>query len=151
MPIQTKPNWQPLSLLPLVALTIDEAVRNSKEQHEAFSEAKDKPHVLDNETISRATQLYKAQLEDMRLYEEQLKRWQMQPLTGDQRGEVDRLLDQLPRVKQLSEAILEMLNDIKENTIDRGLEKRDSASNKGKLAAGEVDGPNYPPAPNLSE
>lgn len=151
MPIQTKPNWQPLSLLPLVALTIDEAVQNSEEQHEAFSEAKDKPHVLDNETISRAAQLYKAQLEDMRLYEEQLKRWQMQPLTGDQRGEVDRLLDQLPRIKQLSATILEMLDEMQENTTNRGLDKSDPASNKGKLTAGEVDSPNYPQASNLSE
>ncbi|MBN1976578.1 MAG: hypothetical protein JW918_04175 [Anaerolineae bacterium] len=115
MPIQTKPKWQPLSLVPVVALTIDGIIQNSEYQHEAFSEAKDKAHLLDDETISRATELHEAQLKDVRLYEEQLKRWQMQPLTGDQRGEVDRLLGQLPRVKQLSEAILEVLDEIKEN------------------------------------
>ena len=133
MPIQTKPNWQPLSLLPVVALMINEVIQNSEYQLKTFSEAKDKPHVLDDETIARATKLYKAQLEDARLHEEQLKRWQMQPLTGDQRKEVDRLLDQLPRVKQLSKAILEMLDEIKENAIDRS----DPASS-------EVDSPDYP-------
>ena len=109
MPTQPKPNWQPLSLLPVVALMIDGVLQNSEEQHETFSEVKDKPHVLDDATVSRAVRLYKAQLEDVQLYEQQLKRWQMQPLTGDQRREVDRLLGQLPRIKQLSEAILEML------------------------------------------
>lgn len=125
MVTESKPQWQPLSLLPVVAMMIDEVVQNSEDQHEAFSEARDKPHVLDDATVSRATRLYKAQLEDLRLYEEQLKRWQMQPLTGDQRREVDRLLGQLPRIKQLSEAILEMLDEIKEGTIDKILAKSD--------------------------
>ena len=125
MVTESNPNWQPLSLLPVVAMMIDEVVQNSEDQHEAFSEAKDKPHVLDDATVFRAIRLYKAQLEDLRLYEEQLKRWQMQPLTGDQRMEVDRLLGQLPRIKQLSEAILELLDEIKDGTIDKVLGKSD--------------------------
>jgi hypothetical protein len=99
MVTESKPQWQPLSLLPVVAMMIDEVLQNSEEQHETFSEVKDKPHVLDDATISRAIRLYKAQLEDVQLYREQLTRWQMQPLTGDQRREVDRLLGQLPRIK----------------------------------------------------
>jgi hypothetical protein len=150
MPIQTKPNWQPLSLLPVVALMIDEVIQNSEYQLEAFSEAKDKPHGLDDETIAHATKLYKAQLEDMRLHEEQLKRWQMQPLTGDQRGEVDRLLDQLSHIKQLSEAILEVLDEIKGNTAGEGLNKSALASSKDKLTTKEADSPNCPHAANLS-
>lgn len=125
MVTESKPNWQPLSLLPVVALIIDEVVQNSEEQRKVFSEARDKPHILDDATISRATRLYKAQLEDARLYEEQLKRWQKQPLTGDQRREVDRLLGQLPWIKQLSEAILEMLDETKEGTLGRVLAKSD--------------------------
>jgi hypothetical protein len=125
VPIQTKPNWQPLSLLPVLAIMIDEALQNSEEQHETFSEVKDKPHVLDDATIARAIRLYKAQLEDVQLYREQLRRWQEQPLTADQRREVDRLLGQLPRIKQLSEAILELLDEIKEGTIDKILGKSD--------------------------
>jgi hypothetical protein len=121
MPIQTKPNWQPLSLLPLVALMIDKIAQNAQDQHEALSGTQDGVCTLDDETIARAAQLYKVQIEDVRLYEEQLKRWQMQPLTGDQRGEVDRLLGQLPRIKQLSKAILEMLD------------KNAPAPSKGKL------------------
>jgi hypothetical protein len=125
MVTESKPQWQPLSLLPVVAMMIDEVLQNSEKQHETFSEVKDKPHVLDDATVSRAIRLYKAQLEDVQLYREQLTRWQMQPLTGDQRKEVDRLLGQLPRIKQLSEAILEMLDEIKEGTIDKILGKSD--------------------------
>jgi hypothetical protein len=125
MVTESKPHWQPLTLLPVVAMMIDEVVQNSEDQHETFSEAKDTPHVLDDATVSRAIRLYKAQLEDVQLYREQLTRWQAQPLTGDQRREVDRLLGQLPRLRQLSEAILEMLDEIKEGTIDKILAKSD--------------------------
>ena len=125
MVTESKPHWQPLTLLPVVAMMIDEVMQNSEEQLETFSEVKDKPHVLDDATVSRAIRLYKAQLEDVQLYREQLTRWQAQPLTGDQRREVDRLLGQLPRLKQLSEAILEMLDEIKEGTIDRIMAKSD--------------------------
>ena len=125
MVTESKPHWQPLTLLPVVAMMIDEVVQNSEEQLETFSEVKDKPHVLDDTTVSRAIRLYKAQLEDVQLYREQLTRWQAQPLTGDQRREVDRLLGQLPRLRQLSEAILEMLDEIKEGTIDKILGKSD--------------------------
>jgi hypothetical protein len=125
MPIQTKPNWQPLSLLPVLAMMIDEVQQNSEEQFETFSEVRNEPHVLDDAIALRATRLYKAQLEDVQLYREQLRRWQEQPLTADQRREVDRLLGQLPRIKQLSEAILELLDEIKEGTIDKILGKSD--------------------------
>ena len=125
MVTESKPHWQPLTLLPVVAMMIDEVVQNSEEQLETFSEVKDKPHVLDDATVSRAIRLYKAQLEDVQLYREQLTRWQAQPLTGDQRREVDRLLGQLPRLRQLSEAILEMLDEIKEGTIDKIMAKSD--------------------------
>lgn len=65
MPIHTKPNWQPVSLLPVVAMMIDEVLQNSEEQHETFSEVRDKPHVLDDAIVLRAIRLYKAQLEDV--------------------------------------------------------------------------------------
>ena len=125
MPVHTKPNWQPVSLLPVVAMMIDEVLQNSEEQHETFSEVKSQPHVLDDATVARAIRLYKAQLEDVQLYREQLRRWQKQPLTGDQRREVDRLLGQLPRIQQLSEAILVLLDEIKEGTIDKVMAKSD--------------------------
>ena len=144
MPIQTKPNWQPLSLLPLVALMIDEMAQNTQARHEAFSGTQDGGCALDDEAISRAAQLYEAQLKDVRLYKEQLKRWQMQPLTGDQRGEVDRLLGQLPRIKQLSEAMLEMLDEIKGNAVGEGVNKDDPASSKGNLPEGEVEPSDVP-------
>jgi hypothetical protein len=123
MVTESKPTWQPLSLLPVVALMLGKALRNSEDQYEALSEARDKSHVLDDETVSRAIRLYRAQLEDLQLYEEQLRRWQSQPLTSDQRKEVDRLLGQLPRIKHLSETILEMLSEIKDKAGDEFLDE----------------------------
>ena len=122
---QPEPNWQPISRLPLLVSMIDDVLENSEDQFETFSEVRDKPHVLDDAIVARAIRLYEAQLEDLWLYEEQFGRWLKQSLTDDQRGEVERLLGQLPRIKQLSEAILELLDEIKDGTIDKVLGKSD--------------------------
>ena len=88
MPNQPKPTWQPISQLPLIASLIDETVENSEDQFKTFSEVKDKPHVLDDATVSRAIRLYKAQLEDLWLYEGQTDHWLKQPLTDNQQREI---------------------------------------------------------------
>jgi hypothetical protein len=98
---------------------------NTEEQHQTFTELRTKPHVLDDELVSRATRLYQAQLADLWFYEEQFARWQKEPLTNSQRQEVKRLASQLPRIRELSEAILVLLDEIKEGTINRILEKSD--------------------------
>jgi hypothetical protein len=46
-------------------------------------------------------------------------------LTANQRQEVNRLNAQLPRIKELSQAILELMDEMKDGTINRILEKSD--------------------------
>jgi hypothetical protein len=46
-------------------------------------------------------------------------------LTASQRQEVNRLNAQLPRIKELSLAILELMDEIKDGTINRIMERSD--------------------------
>ena len=125
MPSHPEPNWQPISQLPLLASMVDGVLANSEEQHETFAHVRAKPHVLDDEIVNRAIHLYQAQLDDLWFYEEQFARWRKEPLTAGQRQEVNRLAAQLPRIRELSEAILALLDEIKRGTINRILEKSD--------------------------
>jgi ribosomal protein L16 Arg81 hydroxylase len=106
---------------------VDGVLANSEEQHETFSHVRTKPHVLDDEIVNRAINLYQAQLDDLWFYEEQFARWLKEPLTAGQREEVNRLAGQLPpgapRARELSEKILALLHEIKRGTINRILEK----------------------------
>lgn len=129
MPNHPEPNWQPISQLPLLASMVDGVLANSEEQHETFAHVRAKPHVLDDEIVNRAINLYQAQLDDLWFYEEQFARWLKAPLTASQRQEAGalwaRLASQLPRIRELSEAILALLDEIKRGTINRILEKSD--------------------------
>lgn len=120
-----EPNWQPISQLPLLTSMVDTVLENTEEQYQTFASVKDRPYVLDDDIVNRAIRLYQAQIDDVWFYEEQFSRWLAEPLTDLQRQEVNRLNAQLPRIKELSQAILELMDEMKDGTINRILEKSD--------------------------
>ncbi len=115
----------PISKLPLFTSMIHDGLAHTEEQYETFLKAKAKPHVLDDAIVNRAERLYKAQREDVKLYERQLTWWQEETLTDSQRKQVEGLLAKLPQIKERSGAILELLAEIQKGTIDRIMEKDD--------------------------
>lgn len=117
--------FYPISQLPLFKKMIDDMLEMTQEQHRTFSAVLAKPHVLDDETVARAREAFREQLEFVGLHENQLQRWQQQTLTPAQRQEVDRLAAQLPIARQLTQEILAMLAEIRKGTIDRIMEKDD--------------------------
>ncbi|MGB7067409.1 MAG: hypothetical protein WBF55_19905 [Syntrophobacteria bacterium] len=80
---------------------------------------------MDDDIVNRAIKLYQAQIDDLWFYEEQFARWLAEPLTDSQRQEVSRLNAQLPHLKELSQAILELMDEMKDGTINRIMEKSD--------------------------
>lgn len=68
-------NWQLISELPTVARSVDELLENVEEQYESLSEARGKPHVLDDEIIDRVDRLYIERLQYLRIYRQQLEHW----------------------------------------------------------------------------
>jgi hypothetical protein len=120
-----QPRWRPISELPLIASLIDGTLANTEEQYQTFSEIKNKPHVLDDAIVERTIKLYRAQLNDHCLFEEQIRLWSDSELTSRQRQEVERLSAGLVKLKEKSEAILKLMDTIKDRTIDKILAKDD--------------------------
>jgi hypothetical protein len=104
---------------------VDGMLADTEDQYQTFSEVREKPHVLDDAIVQRAIGVYQTQIDDLWVFEEQFARWQQGSLTDDQRQEVNRLVNQLPRIKERSEAILAMLGEIEKGTINRIMEKSD--------------------------
>jgi hypothetical protein len=119
------PNWQPVSQLPLLASVIDGVLAGSQKQYQTFLSIQDGPHVLDDALVSRVINAYTTQRDGLWLYEEQLARWLAEPLTAAQRQEVTRLKEQLPRIQELSQAILGLMEKMKGGTIDQVLGSSD--------------------------
>jgi len=113
------PNWQPISALPTIAFIIDGMLHDSQEQYSTLLKARSKPHVLDDEIIDRVFKVYNTQLEDASLFDDQLSRWKKGELTLSQRQEVQRLTGQLEKLREVSQNILSLAEELKKGTIHR--------------------------------
>ncbi len=121
MPQQPQPQWQPISQLALIASHIDGMLEAAQEQYATLQPARAKPHVLDNYTVGRVTEVYTVQKNDLWLFEEQLKRWTEQSLTPRQRTEVQRLMGQMAKLRQVITDILALADELKQGTIEQVL------------------------------
>lgn len=93
------PNWQPLSMLPIIAMSIDGEVESTAELRTSLLASRDQPHLLDDETVHRTLRLCTDQLEFVPIYREQLARWRSASPSRAQRSELSRLVGRLDRLQ----------------------------------------------------
>ena len=71
-----QPHWHPIAMLATIARHIDGMVEADQEQLATLQEARTKPYVLDDDTVTRVKHAFTTQREDFWVFEEQLRRWQ---------------------------------------------------------------------------
>ena len=120
-----QPRWHPISALPLIGRVIDEGVEGAERQYSLLLEAKHRPRVLDDHTVQRTLQVYGETIEDLWVFDEQLARWSRTGLTPRQRAEVDRLILQQRRMREVVKDILSLAEELKGTTIEAVLAKSD--------------------------
>jgi ribosomal protein L16 Arg81 hydroxylase len=120
-----KPTWQPISALPLLVSAIAGMLEGTEEQHRLLLEARQRPYVLDDDTVARMRRVFGAQAEDHWLFEEQLRRWSGEQLTTDQRRAVDRLTRELASLYEATRSVLALADELKDRTIESLLAKSD--------------------------
>jgi hypothetical protein len=104
---------------------IDEGLADAQRQYSLLLQAKHVPYVLDDHAVERTIKVYGQALEDIALFDEQLRRWRRKPLTPAQRREVDRLVVQLLRFREVVEDIVSVAEELKGLTIEALLAKSD--------------------------
>jgi ribosomal protein L16 Arg81 hydroxylase len=129
-----KPTWQPISALPLLVSAIAGMLEGTEEQHRLLLEARQRPYVLDDDTVARMRRVFGAQAEDHWLFEEQLRRWSGEQLTTDQRREVDRLTRELASLQEATRSVLALADELKDRTIESLLAKSDLQVGMEELA-----------------
>lgn len=97
----------------------------AEEQYGNLQQARERPHVLDDYTVGRVIKVFAEQSNDLWLYEEQLARWKKDELTATQRQEVERLGEQLTRLREEIASILSLAEELKSGTIESVLAKSD--------------------------
>lgn len=104
---------------------IVEQLRDNEIHYETLGEAREKPHVLDDEILDRTVTVHEEQLEFLGIYAEQLNRWSRERLSAEQANEVKHLAELNARSRKVCEAILALAAELKAGSIDRILEKDD--------------------------
>jgi len=117
-----QPNWQPVSMLPVISEILDGSLESAIEQLKSLHPVVDKPHVLDSNTVNRIIKLYTEQAEDHWVFEEQLKRWKDEELSESELSEINRLAGVLSETKSTGEKILKITQGMEHNTIDKIIE-----------------------------
>jgi hypothetical protein len=115
MPKQSQ--GQPISRLPLIATHIDGMLEAAQEQYETMLPVRSAPHVLDDYTLSRVKEVFTVQLEDLRLFEEQLDQWNKESLTTQQRNKTECLMGQMKKLRKQITMILTLANELSNGTI----------------------------------
>ena len=119
MPASERVNWQPISQMPLIASMIDGALNDTTDHIQTLTQARNRPHVLDDATIDRVERVHGEQLEFVDIYAEQLRRWRDESPSPAQRRELDRLQEQNRLLRQITTEVLTLAAELRKGTIDR--------------------------------
>ncbi len=60
-PAHPTPQWQPIGKLPVIAYAIDGMLESAEEQYSTLEDARPRPHMLDDYTVSRVVEVYTEQ------------------------------------------------------------------------------------------
>jgi hypothetical protein len=126
MPPSDQPEWQPISRLPLVASLIDGGFEEAAAQRQILTEARTRPHLLDDATLDRVDAVYGEEQQWLAFCEEHLRRWRRDHPTPAEESEIGRLTEEIERLKPLFAEILALSAEIRTGTIDRLMEKSDA-------------------------
>lgn len=118
-----KPRWREIGFLPLLAEMIDGMLESTSDNLQTLSGAQ--PASLDNATVNRVISVNTNLLEDLWLYEKQLKIWQTGYMSEKQNREIVRLQSQLVRLEKVLKEILGMKERLESMTIEHLLGKSD--------------------------
>ncbi len=112
-------NWQPLSQIPLIASMIDTALDDTREHIATLTEARGRPHVLDDATVDRIEQVHTEQMEFVDIYAQQISRWRTERPFADQTRELDRMEAQNGRLRAMTADVLDLARKLRHGTIER--------------------------------
>ena len=127
MPHDDPLNWQPISEMPLIASMVDRAIDDTRDHIKALTEARARPHVLNDATIDRVEQVHTEQLAFPDIYAQQIGRWrtetpstaQTRELATAQTRGLDRMEEQNRQLRAVTEDVLALALVLLKGTIDR--------------------------------
>jgi hypothetical protein len=113
--------WQPISQMPSIASMISASLKDTREHLGTLTQAKDRPHVLDDATIDRVEQVHTEQMEFVGIYDQQISRWRADNPSAAQISELDQMDTRNQQLRTVTKAVLELAGELRQGTIERVL------------------------------
>lgn len=110
---------RPISYLSLFATALNGDLSAVREQYETLLPAKDKPAVLDDETVDRIIRLHEEKNTFIDNYQRQFELWHKEKLTPIQFIVLEDLEEKLPLLKEVNDKVLKLAYEIQPYTIDK--------------------------------
>jgi hypothetical protein len=121
MPANDQMNWQPISQMPLIASMIDTALDDTRQHLATLTEARAKPHLLDDATIDRVEEVHTEQMEFVAIYAQQIDRWRNEKPSASQTRTLDRMAKQNQQLREVTADVLALAGELRKGTIERVL------------------------------
>ena len=120
-----KQNFYPISMLPTFTGQIDQLIEALEQKHKLFNQAKDSPASLDDDLVTKASNLLKKNTEHIFLYYEQLGKWREKMSSDAQRKSLDVFAQKIAQARNLNAKLIDLTKELSETTIDEILKKDD--------------------------
>ena len=105
-----KPQFQPISEMPLIATGIEQILQANEGQMKTLNELKGSCYLLDGATVSRIVNNFSEQKEYLVLYDKQLSLWQQATLSVVQQARLEDMQQSLSLAQMLNHKILKVVD-----------------------------------------
>lgn len=136
-----QPVMQSISILPLSIRMNAEQIANTREVQANLQSIRERPHLMDDETIDRILKLYtEAKAQGIPAMQAHLVHWRKTRPSAQQTKQLDHFAEQLTELQTGCDLVLAAATEIRKGTIDRVMAMSDEA-----LGLANLRGETQPP------
>ena len=132
-------HWQPIDKMPLIAGMIDGSLEDTREHLATLTEARPRPHVLDDATLDRSERVHREQAQFVAIYAQQIGRWRGAGPSAVQMHELNRMEEQNRHLGAVTEEVLALVIELRQGSIDRVMGLSDAELGLQALLRGPSD------------
>jgi hypothetical protein len=110
--------WYPIKDIGMIGKYIADQLRDTQEQYEVFKKAKERPGSMNNQIVDRMKKVLTEQKGYIKLYEEQVLKWEKEAKSVFIKQDVARLIVMLAELSKINNDSLIIADDISKDTIE---------------------------------
>lgn len=120
-----KINWQPLSMIPVIAEMVDDMLKSAEIQLTQLKQAEDNPYKLDDDIIEQILESYREQRELISVCLQQCQHWEKNKLNNKQKAWVSEIKELAEKLSITNHKIIKIAETLSGKTINTILGKSD--------------------------